>query len=194
MFRRQFLTLALASIAAPSIGAPQPYGLAPGRSTITYTFVLNGNRVQGTVPITQADVTVDPTNLAASTADVTADVRAARTGLIFATEALKSASVLNAAEFPLARFRSTQVILGPGGRISDGAALRGDLTLRGVTRLIQFQAGLFRARGSSSNDFSALIVKLSSQINRRDFGAVGYPDLVEDIVGIDITAEISANG
>ncbi|WP_299154801.1 YceI family protein [uncultured Tateyamaria sp.] len=194
MFRRHFLTLALASIAAPSMGVSQPYGLAPGRSTITYTFVLNGNRVRGTVPITQADLTVDPNNLAASTADVTADVRAARTGLIFATEALKSASVLNTADFPLARFRSTQVILGPGGRISDGAALRGDLTLRGVTRPVQFKAGLFRTRGSTSNDLSALSVQLSGQINRRDFGAVGYPDLVDDIVGIDIAAEISANG
>ena len=198
MNRRHVLLGALAALApiSPGIGwaAPTPYRLGAGGATITYTFMLNGAPVKGTVPVNQADLSIDPGNLSASTALVSADVRRARTGLIFATEALKSASVLDANTHPTARFRSTRVTLGPGGRLSDGATLEGDLTLRGATRPIRFDAGLFRARGSNANDFNALMVMLKGKINRRDFGATGYADLVEDMVGIDIVADIRAAG
>lgn len=196
MNRRHVLLGALAALAPihPGVGwaAPTPYRLGPDGATITYTFMLNGAPVKGSVPVTQADLSVDPGNLSASTALVSADVRRAKTGLIFATEALKSASVLDAKTHPTARFRSTRVTLGPGGRLSDGATLEGDLTLRGVTRRIRFDAGLFRARGSATNDLSALTVMLKGKVNRRDFGATGYADLVQDTVGIDILADIRA--
>ncbi|WP_299553307.1 YceI family protein [uncultured Tateyamaria sp.] len=195
MNRRHLLLCALATL-TPRAGwaAPTPYRLGPGGATITYTFTLNGAPVKGTVPVSQADLTVDPSNLGKSTALVSADVRRARTGLIFATEALKSPSVLDANTHPTARFRSTRVTLGPGGRLSNGAALEGDLTLRGVTRPVRFDAGLFRARDSTAEDFSALTVMLRGRVDRRDFGATGYADLVENSVGIDILAEIAVAG
>ncbi|MEM8654029.1 MAG: YceI family protein [Pseudomonadota bacterium] len=193
MHRRHVLLSALATLVPhPGWTAPTPYRLGTGGAAITYTFTLNGTPVKGTVPVSQADLKVDPNNLVASTAMVSADVRRARTGLIFATEALKSASVLDADAHPMARFRSTRVRLGPGGRISDGASVDGDLTLRGVTRPVRFDASLFRARGSSADDFSALTVKLAGRLDRRDFGATGFANLVEDTVGIDIVAEIVA--
>lgn len=193
MHRRHLLLSALATL-APTAGwtAPTSYRIGAAGASITYTFTLNGAPVKGTVPVSQADLKVDPNNLVASTAVVQADVRRARTGLIFATEALKSPSVLDAETHPTARFRSTRVQLGPGGRISDGATLDGDLTLRGVTRPVRFDAGLFRARGSAANDFSALTVMLKGRVNRQDFGATGFADLVDDNVGIDIVAEIRA--
>ncbi|WP_299204811.1 YceI family protein [uncultured Tateyamaria sp.] len=195
MNRRHLLLCALATL-TPRTGwaVPTPYRLGTGGATITYTFMLNGAPVKGTVPVNQADLTVDPNNLDKSTALVSADVRRARTGLIFATEALKSPSVLDAQNHPTARFRSTRVKLGAGGRLSDGATLEGDLTLRGVTRRIRFDAGLFRARGSAAEDFSTLTVMLKGRIDRREFGAIGYANLVDDTVGIDIVAEITAAG
>ncbi|WP_299146290.1 YceI family protein [uncultured Tateyamaria sp.] len=191
MYRRDFLGLSLAALATPTFAAPRPYTLSGAGATITYTFQLNGAPVKGTVPIDTANLTIDSANLAASTADVTADVRRARTGLIFATEALKSSSVLNAAAFPLARFQSTRIKLGPGGRLSEGAVVDGKLTLRGATRPVRFNASLFRPRGTAPGDFSTLNVKLSGQVNRRDFGATGYADLVDNTVAIAITAEIA---
>lgn len=192
MHRRTLLAMGLATFATPVLAAPTAYRLAGTAATITYTFTLNGAPIKGTLPINRADLNVDPDNLAASTADVTADVRQAETGLIFATQALKSASVLDADGYPLARFRSTRVILGPGGRISNGAAVEGQLTLRDVTRPVRFDAGLFRPQGTVPGDLSTLVVALTARINRNDFGASGYPDLVDPIVTIDIDAEISA--
>lgn len=194
MHRRHVLALGLAAIAAPTWAAPRPYKLGGAGATITYTFKMEGTPVKGTVPIDRATLQIDPNNLEASTADVTADVRRARTGLIFATEALKSRSVLAAADFPLARFQSTRVTLGANGRISDGATLEGMLTLRGVTKPVRFDAQLFRAPGTAADDISALRVILNGRINRTDYGAVGYPELVADTVDIEIDANIRATG
>lgn len=192
MHRRTLLAIGLATFATPALTALTPYQLGGTGAAITYTFMLNGSPIKGTVPVDRADLSVDPDNLAASTANVTADVRRAETGLIFATQALKSASVLDADSFPLARFQSTRVILGPGGRISDGATIEGRLTLRGVTRPMRFDASLFRPAGTASDDLKTLIVALKAKIDRRSFGATGFPDLVDDIVAIDINAQIDA--
>ncbi|MEP1352489.1 MAG: YceI family protein [Tateyamaria sp.] len=194
MHRRHILALGLAAIAAPTWAAPTSYRLNGATSTITYTFTLEGTPLNGTVPIDRADLQIDPNNLEASTADVTADVRRARTGLIFATEALKSRSVLAADDFPLARFQSTKVTLGARGRISEGATIEGMLTLRGVTKPVRFDAQLFRAPGSAADDLSALRVILNGSINRADFDAVGYADLVDNTVAIEIDANIEATG
>lgn len=189
--RRTLLASALAALVAPAAGAaPTRYTLNAGASRIAYLFELSGNTVTGTAPVSRADLRIDPGALQNSTATVTADLTRARTGLIFATDALKSASVLNVAAHPEARFTSTEVRLGPDGRISGGAALIGRLTLRGVTRTVRFDAGLFRPPGSAANDLSRLTVRLQGAVRRSDFGATGYPSLVADRVGIDITAEI----
>ena len=123
---------------------------------------------------------------------MTADLTAARTGLIFATQAMKSASVLDTERFPTARFRATRVTLGRSGRLSEGAALDGDLTLRGITRPVRFDAALFRPPGSAPDDLSLLDIRLRGAISRTAFGAAGYPDLVADGVGLDIRARIRA--
>ena len=114
--------------------------------------------------------------------------------LLFATQALKSTQVLDTANHPFTRFRSTRVRLGPGGRLSDGASLEGDLTLRGITRRIRFEAGLFRPRGSQPDQLDRLEVRLRTTISRAAFKATGYANLVGDSVELDIWAEISAMG
>lgn len=192
MDRRHLLLTALAALATPAQAAPRRYGIGPGGAEITYTFTLDGAASKGTVPISQANLSIDPKNLAASRADVTADVRRARTGFVFATEALKSPSVLNAKRFPESRFVSTRVILGPGGRISDGAALEGNLTMRGVTRPIRLKAGIFRPKGTAADDLSRLTVTLEGTLKRSSFGITGYPKLVADQVNLSIQADIMA--
>lgn len=190
--RRSLVTTSLAFLAQPTLAAPRQYELAAQNARITYTFLLNDAPVKGVVPLDTADLVIDPQNLSSSRADVTADIRRARTGLIFATEALKSPSVLDADRFPLARFKSRRVKLGPDGRLSNGATLSGDLTLRGKTRPIELSANVFRASGTASNDFSNLSVNLTGQLSRAEFGATGYQNLVADVVRLDITADIRA--
>lgn len=194
MHRRTLLLGALSALASPLSAASRRYGIGPGGAEIVYTFTMNGAKAEGTVPLSTASLNIDPANLSASTADVSADVRRARTGFVFATEALKSPSVLDAARFPTSRFVSTRVRLGPGGSISKGATLDGQLTLRGVTRSIRLNAALYRPRGSSANDLERLSVTLTGSLNRHDFGASGYTGIVAPTVGLTIRADIRARG
>ena len=101
-------------------------------------------------------------------------------------------TVLNAKSHPTIRFVSTDVQLGPSGRISDGARITGDLTVRGVTRPVDPGCEpLSSPRNSASDDLDQLSIGLTGALNRHDFGASGYPDLVAETVGLDIHAEIS---
>ena len=192
MQRRLFITSLSAAFVTPKLthAAPQTYVIDPGASRITYVFSISGRKQRGTVPLQSADVQVDLQDLTKCRADVTADLRNAKTGVIFITDALKSPSVLDAETYPIARFVSTKVRLGRNGRISEGATLEGNMTLRGVTRPISLNANLFRPAGAASDDLSRLSVQLRGALNRSDYGAIGFPDLVADHVEIEIDADI----
>ncbi|MGV6850418.1 MAG: YceI family protein [Marinibacterium sp.] len=194
--RRHILALtgiALASAALPGSARAKPraYRLDAAASKVAFTFGLNGAPQKGTMPVSQADILVDPQRLGSSSVDVTLAVDKTRTALVLATEALKSPDILDAARFPVVRFRSTRVRLAPDGRLSGGATLTGALTIRDVTRPVTFQAGIFRPKGSAPDDLSRLTVRLTGAISRSAFGASGYAGLVDDRVTLDITAAIA---
>ncbi|WP_342586109.1 YceI family protein [Leisingera sp. ANG-M7] len=194
--RRKLLAGLSAVMLAPQglHAAPLAYQLVPEATDVRFTFMLSGQPQHGRIPVSKARIRIDPKSLARSQADITLDARRARTGLVFATEALKSPGVLNTARHPQIRFRSTRVRLGPDGRISGGAAIEGELTLRGTTRPLTLQAALYRRPGSAPDDLSELDVQLSGQLSRAAFGATGYADLVADRVRLAIEARIRRTG
>lgn len=186
-------TLAAMMIARPGFGAPVPYSLLPGSTLIEFTFGLSGAEQTGTMPIRTADVWVDTRRLQNSRVEVVLDVAQARTRLPFARGPMLGPSVLDADRYPTIRFISKTIRLGPGGRISDGATITGDLTVRGVTRPITLQASLYRPTGTARNELARLSIHLTGSLNRNDFAASGYADLVDDMVGLNIRAEIQGN-
>ena len=172
----------------PAFANPTLYRLDTKASSVGFRFVLNGAEQKGTMPVRSARILIDPDNLAASQVDVSVNVRGARTPLIFATKALVGQSVLDAAQFPVIRFISQHVTLAPDGRLSGGAKITGQLTIRGETRTVTLDANLYRAQGSAPQDLSELQVRLTGLVKRSDFGATGYPDLVRDDVLLVIFA------
>jgi len=181
------------ALASVTQAAPTRYTLNKGGSNVGFSFMMGGGAQKGTMPVQTAKITIDPDNLASSHVNVSVNVAGARTGLIFATQALIGPEVLDAAQFPTIRFVSRTVKLAADGRLSGGARIIGDLTLRGITRPITLQANLYRQSGSAVDDLRSLTVQLTGQVSRSAFGAVGYPNLVADMVGLDITAVISAS-
>ena len=178
--------------ATPCFAQPVRYELDAEASRVGFLYTVNGGEQTGQMPITRADVVIDPLDLADSTVDVVLNPAQVRTGFFFATEALKSQALLYTAEFPEIRFTSTDVKLAPSGLLSDGATLTGDLTLRGITRSVTLTASLFRPRGSAPDDLSVLTIALRGGISRSTFGANGFADIVDDAVGLDIVATIRA--
>ncbi len=188
--RRHFAALLGSTTLLPQAAFAQltPYRLDAAESSVGFTFTLNGIAQSGTMPVTRADIQVDPARLDASTVDVNASK--ARTGLIFATDALKGASVLDTATYPEVRFVSRRVTLAEDGRLSGGATILGDVTLRGITKPLTLKADLYRERGTDAGDLSTLNIQLTGNVNRSAFGANGFAGLVGDTVTLKIRALI----
>lgn len=190
---RRTVLAGLASLPlAPKLhAARQPYALSQEDTRVGFSFDLSGVPQTGSMPIQTADVQVDTSRLQNSQVTVVLNVSRAKTRLPFARMPMLSPSVLDAESHPTITFISTKIVLGPDGRISDGARITGDLTVRGVTRPITLLASLYRPPGTAANNLDRLSIGLQGALNRHDFGASGYADLVNDTVGLDIRAEIS---
>jgi polyisoprenoid-binding protein YceI len=98
---------------------------------------------------------------------------------------MKGPKVLDAETWPEITFLSSAV-RGEG----DGALVDGALTIRGVTRPVTLNASLYRQRGTAPGDLSQLTIRLTGAVNRSDYGATGWSDMVGDQVRIDILARI----
>ena len=169
---------------------PIPYRLQADRSEVGFIYTLSGADNRGSMPVRRADIVIDFDRFTNSTADVTVDVAKARTGLIFATEALKANSVLNASQHPTIRFQSTAIRPNDPSNLSAGGKIDGNLTIRGITRPVTLSATLFRQQGSAEGDLSQLSFRISGTVNRSDFGATGYSDIVADQIQLDIAARV----
>ncbi|KMW58051.1 hypothetical protein AIOL_003021 [Candidatus Rhodobacter oscarellae] len=172
--------------AAAALAAPQSYRLEPDASTVQFTYQLNGQPMTGRMPVTRADIEIDFANLRNSTAQVTLNAAKARAGLIFATEAMRGARVLDTKRHPEMRFVSTAVRGTPSA-----AQLAGQLTIRGVTRPVTLQARLYRQRGTAPGALDRLSILLTGSVDRTAFGASGFADLVGPRIDITILARIA---
>ncbi|RLK10353.1 YceI family protein [Ruegeria conchae] len=182
--------LAALPFARDAHAALTPYVLATERRSVEFTYTLSGTAQTGTMPVQSAQILIDTRRLQNSRVDVAMDVARARTKLPFARGPMLGSSVLNAARYPTIRFVTTKIQLGPTGRISEGATVTGDLTVRDVTRPVTLKADLYRRPGSAVDDLDTLFIRLVGALNRHEFGASGYPDLVQPMIGLNIRAEI----
>lgn len=165
------------------------YQLDPGASTVAFETDFGPDLITGSIPLETANLSLDFDNVRNCTVEVALDVTGARASFPFAAQALKGPKVLDAKAYPRMTFASTAV-----RQAGEAADVTGNLTIRGVTRIVTLKARLFRPQGSAEDDFSHLTVQLTGQVNRSDFGATGWSDMVGDEVRITITARIDAKG
>ncbi|WP_299848798.1 YceI family protein [uncultured Roseovarius sp.] len=182
----RILITVLALIPSLALAGPESYRLDAGGSSVNFSYVFDGAQKSGKMPVKSADLLIDLDNVPASRVLVTLNAGAARAGFIFATEAMKSRSVLDTDRFPEIHFRSTRI----RGDLRE-AAVTGDLTIRGVTRPVTLTARLFRQRGTDLRDRNNLLIELNGTVRRSEFGANGFPKLVGDEIGLRIIAQIS---
>ncbi len=171
----------------PGEAAPARYSLDAAASMVGFETKFGPDTITGSMPVANADVTVDFEKLAASRVAVTLDVSGAEASFPFATQAMKGPKVLDAGSYPQITFVSTAV----HARNPSEAQIDGDITIRGVTRPITFDASIWRQQGSEPGDLSRLTIRLVGSINRSDFGATGWNDMVADQVKLDIRARIT---
>lgn len=181
--------LSLAMTAPATRAATIDYLLDPAASTVTFETDFGPDLITGTIPLERADLSLNFDSVGASTISVALDVGGATASFPFAAQALKGPKVLDAKDHPRMTFDSTSI-----ARAGDGADVTGNLTIRGVTKTVTLKATITRPPGSAADDFSRLTVRLIGRVNRSDFGATGWADMVGDEVRIIITARIDAKG
>ncbi len=179
-----FLSLILC-LAAPALAGPAAYRLNTTDSVVGFTYKFQGNDRYGRMPVSNAVMDIDLDNISASRVNVTLNAAAATAGGGFMTTTMKGPNVLNTQAHPEISFRSTRI----EGSLS-GAQVTGDLTIRGVTRPVTLQAGLYRQQGTARTDQSKLVVQLLGSVSRSAFGAGGFPGFVDDEIDLNIIAYI----
>ena len=183
--RTLLASLAFAALPHLSQAAPANYTLQPEASTVGFETDFGPDKITGRMPVTAASLTLDFQHIAGSTVAVTLDVGHAEASFPFAAQAMRGPKVLDAQEFPTISFQSTAVAAD-----GDGAVVKGNITIRGVTRPATLHAVIFRQQGSADGDLSHLTIHLTGAVARSDFGATGWADMVGDEVRLDILARI----
>ena len=156
----------LSLTASPLQAAPRPYMLDADASKVGFVWKLGPDAIQGEMPIAQAELAIDFTDVRRSDVRVVMDASNARAGFLFATQALRGPKMLDTANHPLISFNSTSV-----RKSGDGARIDGQITVRGVTRSQQLNARLFRPAGSDPGDLDQLRILLDGTLSRSAFGA-----------------------
>lgn len=170
----------------PAQAAPVPYDLQADLSTVGFETDFGPDHITGAMPVKSARMLLDFDQVRNSVIDVSLDVIHADASFPFAAQAMKGPKVLDATAFPEMVFRSTSV-----QRAGQGATVDGTLTLRGVTRPVTLTATIYRQSGTEAGDRSHLTIRLTGKVNRSDFGATGWNDMVGDEVRLIITARIA---
>lgn len=180
------LSLLLMLWAGSLAAAPIPYAIEAAKSSVGFETDFGPDKINGSMPVTRADLVLDFANVANCTIAVTLDISKATASFPFATQALKGPKVLDAAAFPDITFVSTAVRTN-----GDGADVDGKLTIRGVTKQVTLAAQIYRQDGFQEGDFSHLSVLMTGAVNRSEFGATGWSDMVGDQVRLRILARIA---
>ena len=183
--RQLILALVFALVASAVFAAPVPYQLLKDESRVGFSWFLGKDEVTGRMPVKSADIALDFDQLDRSRVVVAVDVTGAEAGFPFASQGMKSRKVLWADKFPEIIFESTRI-----RRKGTGALIDGNLTVRGVTRPVVFEAQLFRPREAAAGDRRQLSIRLTGSLSRAAFGADGWSDLAGDEVRLSILARI----
>jgi polyisoprenoid-binding protein YceI len=176
----------LVLIAPPALARPVIYLMDPAASTVGFETDFGPDKITGDMPVDSATLRLDFDSVANSQIDVRLGAAAASASFPFAAQALKGPKVLDTATHPDIHFESTKI-----NTTADGASVAGNLTIRGVTKPVTLAAVIWRQKGTEAGDLSRLTLRLTGRVNRSDYGATGWADMVGDEVRIIITARIS---
>lgn len=176
--RATLLSLAIVPVvigaAAASAAAPGPLSQAPAATAVRWqidpahselTFRIRHlvSRVSGQFNTWSGTITADPANLAGGSVSVDIQTASIDTNNERRDTHLRSADFFDAATHPTITFRSTRVVA--NGR---NIAVRGNLTLRGVTKPVVLEGQMTEVGGQAGR--RRIGFEAETTINRMDYG------------------------
>ena len=181
--------LLIALLPATVTGAPIAYQLDRANSKVGFEVMFGQDPITGTMPISQAQVSIDFEKASNSSVTAVLDTAHSQASFPFATQAMRGPKVLAADQFPTMTFQSRAMHFS-----GTTARVEGDLTIRGVTRPVELRAELYRQKGTEEGDRSRMSVFLTGAVNRSDFGATGWNDMVGDQIRLKILVRMNQAG
>ena len=179
--------LSAVALAAAPAAKPAPLSGTIGfvGSKVTGSHTGDFKKWSGSVTLAGGKAEGGKLEFTVQTASVVADEGSRNDWTPKLEEHLKGADFFDTAKFPTATFASTEIKAGGSG---GSHTVKGNLTLRGVTKVVSFPATIV-VKGS---DVSG---KTEFSINRKDFGLVyagKADDLIRDGVVLKIDVKASA--
>jgi polyisoprenoid-binding protein YceI len=169
--RAAWLPAMIATLAgAAASAAPTTYAVDPAQSSLTFIATQQGEKFTGTIKSLRASVRYSPTELAASSLDVSMDLKSIDTRSGERDAALATAVWFDYAHTPIATFKS----VGPLRQTRDGAVADADLVIKGRTKRITFPF-----RFAASGAMATLDARVT--LDRLDFG-LGAGEWADDSV------------
>ncbi len=137
MKRSLLVTLFSAALsAAPSVVSAASYDVDPMHSQVGFSVThLMVSKVHGRFNDFKGSFEYDPKDPKTWKVEATAAAKSIDTGIAKRDDHLRSADFFDAEKFPELKFKSTSVSKGKGGYYD----LKGDLTMRGVTKPVTFK-------------------------------------------------------
>lgn len=155
---------AAALAVAPAARAQDRYHIDPVHSSVGFKVKhMMVSDVRGSFEDFAGTIALDPKNVEKSTVEVTIQAASIFTNNEKRDGHLKSADFFDAEKFPTLTFKSKHV-----RKSGDGYVLVGDLTIRDVTREVEFPFTL--AGPVSAGERSIVGASASLEINRHDYG------------------------
>jgi polyisoprenoid-binding protein YceI len=187
MFKRLILATALAAAGTAAFAAPVTYQMDPAHTDVIAQWSHFGFS-NPSMHFGQADgvLVYDADNVAASSVQVTLPLSSMNSFTAKFDEHLRSADFFDAAKFPSASFKSTQVEAAGEGRLK----VTGELTIKGITKPVVLDVTLNKV-GENMMKQPTIGFDAVTTIKRTDFDVGMYAPAVSDEVRIRITTEAS---
>jgi polyisoprenoid-binding protein YceI len=175
---------------AKVVYAPIPagdYKIDPAHSIIGFAVRhLEINWVEGRFKEFEGTIHYDEKDVTKSSVEFSAKVESVDTGVAPRDKHLRTADFFEVEKYPTLSFKSTSV----ERKGKDAYVLRGDLTLKGVTKPVQLP---FKITGAVKDPWgnTRFGIEAQTKINRRDFG-INYGNAFAGS-GLDVGNEITIN-
>lgn len=155
------------------------YMIDPGHTLVTFTVDHMGfSSFTGQFGNPEGTLTLDPANPGAASVEVSFPISEVSTTSPELDEHLQGEDFFDAANNPMGTFKSTEVVVQ-----GDRAAIRGDLTLRGVTKSVVLQTAFYGAGENPMSKAKTIGFRATTTINRSDFGIdYGLPAVSDEVL------------
>lgn len=180
--------LALATVAAPSLAAPETYRLDQGHTFPRFSYSHFGLSTQlSKFNKTTGKVVLDK-DAKTGSVDVVIDTTSVDTGYDIFNGHIQGENFLDTAKYPTATFKSTRVSFQGDRPVS----IDGQLTIKGVTRPVTLTVTNYINMPHPMLKKDAIGADATTVIKRSDFNAGAYAPNVGDEVTINIAIEAVA--